>query len=222
MSALGRALLVAGRETRADRRHPDGPVAAMTFMAALVLLESLVVGPQLARGSAVAPALYWTALLFAAIVITTRSFDRDLQDDAIEGVLALPGGADALYAGKLIALAATTGLVAAVGGLLEIALLDLDVALPGHLILAVAAGVLALPAVVTLDVALTLRLRARAVLVPILALPVLAPQLVAATNAAYGALVGDAVGALGWSALLVAIALVYAALGLTIAGTAIE
>jgi heme exporter protein B len=194
----------------------------MTFMAVLVLLESLIVGPQLARGSAVAPALYWTALLFAAIVITTRSFDRELQDDALDGVLALPGGADALYAGKLLALAAITALVAAVGGILEIALLDLDVALPGHLVIAVAAGVIALPAVVTLDVALTLRLRARALLVPILALPVLAPQLVAATNAAGAALAGDAAGSLAWSGLLVAIALVYGGLGLTVGAVAIE
>ena len=59
-------------------------------------------------------------------------------------------------------------------------LLDLDVALPGHLALASALGVAALPPVVVLDVALALRVRARSVLVPILALPALVPQLVAA------------------------------------------
>jgi ABC-type transport system involved in cytochrome c biogenesis permease component len=109
-----------------------------------------------------------------------------------------------------------------VGGILEIALLDLAVALPGHLVVAAALGTAALPAVVVLDVALTVRLRARAALVPILALPVLVPQLVAGTNALAAALTGDAVGSLAWSGLLLAIALVYAVLGLTIAGTAIE
>ncbi len=221
-SGLRRTWLIARRELRADARHPDGPVAAMTFMAALVLLESLVIGPQVARDTVVAPALYWIALLFAAIVVTTRSFDRELEDDALDGVLALPGGADALYAGKLLALAVALAVVAVVGGILEIALLDLPVALPGHLALSVAVGTAALPAVVVLDVALTVRLRARAVLVPILALPVLVPQLVAGTNAAAGALAGDAVASLAWSGMLVAIALVYATLGLTIAGTAIE
>jgi heme exporter protein B len=222
VTGLRRIWLVAGRELRADARHPDGPVAAMTFMAALVLLESLIVGPQVARDTVVAPALYWIALLFAAIVVTTRSFDRELEDDALDGVLALPGGADALYGGKLVSLAAALGLVALVGGIVEIALLDLAVALPGHLVLAVVIGTVALPAVVVLDVALTVRLRARAVLVPILALPVLVPQLVAGTNAVAAALAGDAVASLAWSGLLVAIALVYATLGLTIAGTAIE
>jgi heme exporter protein B len=172
--------------------------------------------------AALAPALYWIALLFAAIVVASRSFDRELADDALDAVLALPGGRDALYGGKLLALALTVGLVALVGGVLQIALLDLSVALPGHALLAVALGAVALPAVVVLDVALTLRLRARAALVPILAVPVLLPQLVAATNALGLALAGDAAGSLAWSGLELAVALVYAVLGLTIGGTAIE
>ena len=101
-------------------------------------------------------------------------------------------------------------------------LLDLDVALVGHGLVALVLGAIALPAVVVVDVALTLRLRARAALVPILATPVLLPQLVASTNATAAAIAGDASGSLAWSGLLVAVALVYAILGLTIAGTAIE
>jgi heme exporter protein B len=222
VTGLRRIQLIAAREIRADTRHPDGVITAMTFMAALVLVESVVVGPQLARETALAPALYWIALLFAAIVVTTRSFDREVADDALDAVLVLPGGRDALYAGKLLALAASLALVALVGGVLEIVLLDVTVALPGHVLAAVALGVACLPAVVILDVALTLRLRARAALVPVLAVPVLMPQLVAATNAAGAALAGDATGASAWSGLLLATFIVYAVLGLTIGGTAIE
>lgn len=218
---MRRAWLVATREARADRRQPDGIVAAATFMAVLILLESIIVGPDVAR-SGVAPALYWIALLFAAIVLATRSFDRELEDDALEGVLALPGGRDALYAGKLIALSATLAVVGLLGALLQVIFLDLEVPLAGHLTVAVALGVAALPPIVALDVALTLRLRARAALVPVLALPVLLPQLIAATNAMGAALAGDAPTSLAWSGLLLALALVYAVLGLTIVPTAIE
>jgi len=222
VTALRRAWLVAAREMRAERRQMDGMVAALTFMAVLVLLESLVVGPAVAREGPVAAALFWIALLFAAIVSATRSFDRELEDDAIDAVVALPGGRDALYAGKLLALTAELGVVAAVGGLLSIVLLDLSVPLAGHLAIAALLGVLALPPVVVLDVALALRLRARAALVPILALPVLVPQLLASTNAAAAALSGDAGTSLSWSGLLLALALVYAVLGLTIVPAAIE
>ena len=219
---IRRILLVAGRELLAERRQPDGLVAAVTFVAILVLLESLVVGPVSARQPSVAAALFWIALAFAAILAATRSFDRELEDDAIDAIVALPGGRDALFAGKVTALAGLLAIVAVVGGLLSLVLLDLDVALTGHLVIVTVLGVVALPAVVVLDVVLALRLRARAALVPILALPVLIPQLIAATQGSAGALSGDAAGSLGWSALLIAFAFVYAVLGFTIVPAAIE
>ena len=219
---LGRMWRIAVRETLAERGQPDGFVAAVTFVAALILVESLAVGPLAAGQPPVAAALFWIAMAFAAILATTRSFDRELEDDAIEAILALPGGRDALYGGKVIALTALLALVALVGGLLSLVLLSLGIALPGHLLLVVVAGVLGLPPVVVLFVTLALRLRARAALVPILALPVLVPQLVAATNGTAAAIVGDPVGAIGWCGLLVAFALVYSVLGLTIVPTALE
>ena len=210
MSAFGRAALVAGRELRAERRQPDGLVAALTFTAVLILLESLVIGPAEARQPGVAAALFWIAMTFAAILATTRSFDRELEDDALDALLALPGGRDALFAGKVTALAGGLAIVAIAGGLLSLLLLSLPVALPGHLGLVTLTGVIALPPVIVLDVLLALRLRARGVLVPILALPVLIPQLVAATQGSSAALTGDATGSLAWSGLLVAFGLVYA------------
>ena len=73
-----RALLVALRELFAERRHPDGLAAALTFTGMLVLLESLAFGPGRAREPATASAVFWIALVFAATLITMRSFDREL------------------------------------------------------------------------------------------------------------------------------------------------
>lgn len=219
---LSRIWRIAARETLAERGQPDGVVAALTFVAALILVESLAVGPLAAGQPQVAAALFWIAMAFAAILATTRSFDRELEDDAIEAILALPGGRDSLYGGKVVALAALLAFVALVGGLLSLVLLSLAIALPVHLVFVIAAGVLGLPPVVVLFVALSLRLRGRAALVPILALPVLVPQLVAATNGTAAAVTGDPAGALGWGGLLIAFALVYSVLGLTIVPTALE
>ena len=219
---LERIRLVAAREARAERGQPDGIVSAVTFVATLVLVESLAVGPLAAGKPPVASALFWIAMAFAAILATSRSFERELEDEALDAVLALPGGRDAIYAGKAIALAALIAFVALVGGALSLVLLSLDVALPGHLVLVTIAGVLALPPVVVLFVVLALRLRSRGALVPILVLPVLVPQLVAATNGSAAAASGDAAGALGWAGLLVAFALVYSVLGLTIVPAALE
>jgi heme exporter protein B len=219
---LQRIRLIAAREARAERGQPEGLVTAATFVATLILVESLAVGPLAAGRAEIASALFWIAMAFAAILVTGRSFERELEDDALDAVLALPGGRDAIYAGKALALAALIALVAIVGGALSLLLLSLDVALPGHLALVTIAGVLALPPVVVLFVVLALRLRSRGALVPILVLPVLVPQLVAATNGTAAAMSGDMAGAIGWSGLLVAFALVYSVLGLTIVPAALE
>jgi heme exporter protein B len=219
---IRRIVLVAVRDLRAERGQPDGLVAAVTFTAVLILVESLVIGPVTARQPATAGALFWIAIAFAAILATTRSFDRDLEDDALDAVLVLPGGRDALYAGKVLGLTVLIAIVGLIGGALSVLLLSLDVALPAYLALVTVVGIVALPPVIVLDVVLALRLRARAAVVPVLALPVLVPQLVAASNGAAAALTGDATGALGWSGLLVAFGLVYAVLGLSLGPAAIE
>ncbi len=222
MSPLGRALLVAARELFAERANPDGLAAALTFTGMLVLLESLAFGPGRARQPDVASGVYWIAVLFAAILVSARSFDRDLEDDAIDAVIALPGGRDALYAGKVLALGAILLVVAAAAGVLSIFLLDLDIALPGQLLLVVLLGVLALPPVVVLTSVIALRVRARVAVVPILSFPMLVPQLVAASQGSAAALTGDGPAALAWAGLLGAFAFVYGVLGLTIVPAAIE
>lgn len=222
MSAIDRALLVAARELAAERRHPDGLVAALTFTGLLVLMESLAFGPAQARQPVVASALFWIAILFAATLIATRSFDRELEDDAIDAILVLEGGRDALFAGKLVAIWFVLSIVALAAAVLSLALLGLDVALAGHLVLVGVLGILALPPVVVLATLLTLRVRARVALVPILSFPILIPQLIACTQGAAAALAGDGTAALGWAGILAAFALVYGVLGLTIVPAAIE
>ena len=219
---LDRTLLVALRELFADRRHPDSLVSALTFTGMLVLLESLAFGPGRAHDPYIASGVFWIAILFAAILASQRSFDRDLEDDAVDALLALAGGRDALYAGKVVALVVILTIVAIAAGVFSLLLLGLEVALAWHLVLVGALGVLALPPVIVLVNVLALRVRARVAVVPILAFPMLIPQLVAATQGAAAALSGDASAALGWAGLLAAFTLVYGVLGLTIVPAAIE
>ena len=222
MNPLGRALLVAARELFAERAQPDGLAAALTFTGMLVLLESLAFGPGRAKEPDVASGVYWIAVLFAAVLVSARSFDRDLEDDAIDGIIALPGGRDALYAGKVLALGAVLLIVAAAAGVFSIFLLDLDVALGGHLLVVALFGVIALPPVIVLTSVIALRVRARVAVVPILSFPMLVPQLVAASQGTAAALGGDGSAALAWAGLLAAFTFVYGLLGLTIVPAAIE
>src|SRR5206468_4006716 len=83
-------------------------------------------------------------------------------------------------AGKALALTALLAIVALIGGGLVLVLVPFAVAAPLALAIVVTEGVVALPPIVVLTVVLALRLRARGALVPILALPMLVPHLVAA------------------------------------------
>jgi heme exporter protein B len=219
---MARTILVATRELFAERNQPDGLAAALTFTGMLLLLESLAFGPGRAREPDVAAGVLWIAILFAAVLLSTRSFDRDLEDDAIDAIIVLPGGRDALYAGKTIALFVLLAFVASAAAVFAIFLLDLAPALPGHAALVILLGVSALPPVVVLTSVLALRVRARVAVVPILSFPLLVPQLVAATQGTSASLAGDAPAALAWAGLLAAFALVYTVLGLTIVPAAIE
>ncbi len=219
---MRRALLVASRELLAERRHADGLVSALTFTALLVVLESLTLGPGRAREPQTAASLYWIAVLFAAVLVAGHLFERELEDDAIDAILVMDGGREALYAGVTMAMTTVVAIVAVAGGALSLLLLDLEVALPVHLAAVAVLGVASLPPVVVLVNLLSLRLRTHAALVPILAFPLLVPQLIGASQGTSAALSGDALTALGWSGLLAAFATIYTVLGLTVAPGAFD
>ena len=219
---IARTALIVKRELLAERAQPDSLVAAVVFTGMLILLESLAFGPGRARESDVASGVFWIAILFAAVLVGMRSFDRDLEDDAIDAIIALPGGRDALYAGKTVALFLVLAVVAASAAVFATFLLDLAPALPGHVLLVCTLGVVALAPVVVLTSVLALRVRTRVAVVPILSFPMLVPQLIAAAQGTSAALDGRGAESLAWAGLLAAFALVYTVLGLTIVPAAIE
>ena len=219
---IARTALIVKRELLAERAQPDSLAAALTFTGMLLLLESLAFGPGRARESDVASGVFWIAILFAAVLVGMRSFDRDLEDEAIDAIIALPGGRDALYAGKTVALFVILAVVAIAAAAFTTFLLDLAPQLPGHAILVCALGVVALAPVIVLTSVLALRVRTRVAVVPILSFPMLVPQLIAAAQGTSAALDGRGAESLAWAGLLAAFALVYTVLGLTIVPAAIE
>jgi len=128
-----------------------------------------------------------------------------MEDGAFELLALYPVPRAAIYLGKALGgLAAMLALGALVLPLTVI-LYDLDLAssLPG-LVLVIGLGALGFAAVGTLYAGLTVRLRAREVLLPLLLLPVVAPLLLAAVSATTSLLAGDPFGELAaWLQLLV-------------------
>jgi heme exporter protein B len=177
------------------------------FFAGLVLvLFGFALGPDAKRLAQAAPGLLWLALVFAGVLAVSRLHVLEADDGALEQLALYPVPRRAIYLGKLLAGAGLMLLLGVVLSALVGILFGVDVlAAAPALALTVLLGAVGFAAVGTFYAALTVRLRSREVLLPLLLLPVVAPLLLAAVKATTAALGADPFGELAvWLQLLAA------------------
>lgn len=209
MTAIVRQLAVAraiaAKDLRAELRGRQAVTSTLFLAAVTLLIFGFALGPDRARLAAAAPGLLWLAVILSGVLALGRLHHLEMEDGAFELLGLYPVSRAAIYLGKALGgLAAMLALGALVLPLTVI-LYELDVAasLPG-LFLVLALGALGFAAIGTLYAGLTVRLRAREVLLPLLLLPVVAPLLLAAVSATTGLLAGDPFGeVVAWLQLLV-------------------
>jgi heme exporter protein B len=153
--------------------------AVTTFVVFHFALNQNTVSGQEAAG------ILWVTLLFAAMLGINRLFVADADQGGFDGFLLAPVDRSALLAAKAIALLAYLLILELVAvpafGLLLLAP-SLGQALPG-LLAPLALGDLGVAAIGTLVAALAVRTRARDLLGPLLALPLLVPVVIGAARA---------------------------------------
>lgn len=218
------ALAIAGKDAVAELRGRHATVSTLFFSAVVLLLFGFALGPDSARLAAAAPGLLWLAVVFAGLLAVNRLHLLETDDGALEQLALYPVSRRAIYAGKALggmAVMLVLGLVVlgAVGILFAV-----DVASAwAPLLVTVVLGTVGIAAVGTFYAGVTVRLRAREVMLPLLMLPVLAPLLLAAVRATAAALAGDPFGELGaWLQLLVAFDLVMIVAGSATYGYLLE
>jgi heme exporter protein B len=200
------ALAIARKDAVAELRGRHAAVSTLFFAAVVLLLFGFALGPDAERLADAAPGLLWLALVFAGVLAVDRLHLLETDDGALEQLALYPITRRAIYAGKAIggfAVMLVLGLVmlGAVGILFAV---DVAAALL-PLLATVVLGAIGIAAVGTFYAGVTVRLRAREVMLPLLMLPVLAPLLLGAVKATAAALAGDPFGELGaWLQLLVA------------------
>lgn len=200
------ALAIARKDAVAELRGRHATVSTLFFAAIVLLLFGFALGPDSARLAAAAPGLLWLAVVFAGVLAVNRLHLLETDDGALEQLALYPVSRRAIYAGKALAGVAVMlvlGLVVlgAVGVLFAV---DIGSAW-APLLATVVLGAIGIGVVGTFYAAVTVRLRAREVMLPLLMLPVLAPLLLGAVKATAAALAGDPFGELGaWLQLLAA------------------
>ena len=218
------ALAIARKDAISELRGRHATVSTLFFAAIVLLLFGFALGPDSARLAAVAPGLLWLAVVFAGILAVGRLHLLETDDGALEQLALYPVSRRAIYAGKALgglAVMVTLGLLVlgAVGILFAV---EIGAAwLP--LVTTVVLGAIGIAAVGTFYAAVTVRVRAREVMLPLLMLPVLAPLLLGAVKATAAALAGDPFGELGaWLQLLVAFDVVMLVAGAATYGYLLE
>ena len=232
MNDLHAVMWIARKDLLQEARSKAVTVATVFFSAVTLGVLAFAFGenPLLMREGAMGA--LWVALAFAGVISAAQSWQADLEDGALEALLAWPVPRAAVYLGKLLA---NWGLMTALGFVLlplagglygadigggGAASSGADIAGGGEtapaLVVAVllgtiAAGTLGFALIAVFYAGLTANLRARESLLPVLMFPVVVPILLAAVRAS-NALVGsgDLDLAWAWLRLLVGFDLVYA------------
>ncbi|MDQ2674036.1 MAG: heme exporter protein CcmB [Chloroflexota bacterium] len=218
------ALAIARKDALAELRGRHAMVSTLFFSAVVLLLFGFALGPDSARLAAAAPGLLWLAVMFAGILAVSRLHLLETDDDALEQLALYPIARRAIFIGKalgglVVMLVLGLLVLGAVGVLFAV---DIGAAwLP--LLVTVLLGAVGIAAVGTFYAGVTVRLRAREVMLPLLMLPVLAPLLLGAVKATSAALAGDPFGELGsWLQLLIAFDVIMVVAGAATYGYLLE
>jgi heme exporter protein B len=208
---MRRARAVALKDLTAEWRTRANFNAVTFFAALMLLLFGFALGPDAETLRRAAPGIIWLTVLFSGVLAFNRSYQIELENDALETLLGYPGDRRSIFLGKLAANLTFVLLVEAVIVPLTAVLYGLSIVRPfpglaGVLLL----GTFGFVTLGTFYSALSSRSRAREVLLPLLLFPMLVPLLIAAAQATSALLAGDPMGdGRTWSGVLVAFDVIF-------------
>lgn len=168
-------------------RHRSGWLSAATFATMSVLTYSFAFDLVTDDVRPLLPGVLWVTFLFAGIIACSRSFADEVEQGTFDAMLLAPIPRTSLYIGKV-----TSNLVALltieVAVMLMATILFNTTLLTVELALIVGVGTVGYVTLTTLLATLGTRVRSREVLLPVLALPLLVPLLIAGVRATGGVL----------------------------------
>jgi heme exporter protein B len=206
-------------------------VTTAAFFAALVAILASVAfatGPE--TTTRVAPGALWLAVLFSSVLALGRSWQREREESALVGLLVSPIPRAAIWCGKATGVLAFILVVEVVVVPLVALLFHVDLpAVAAALALVMLLGSVGVAAIGTLFGAMTVRTRARELLLATVLFPLLSPALVSGVAATreifYAAASGQAIDFADlrdWFVLLGIFDLVAIAGGLAMFGALVE
>lgn len=222
MNFVRQIWVVAVKDLRAELRTKEAINASLAFSLMILLLFSYTFNPEREMMREISGGLLWIVFAFAGTLTLNRSFARELPNDCLDGLIAAPIPGSALFLGKCMA---SFVLV------LAVELISLPVfgifynvhwtaqfpALFGVLLL----GTWALTVIGTIFSALTVNIKLREVMLPMLTYPILMPALMSAMQITKVLVTGQPFGGeeMDWLKLLIGFNLIFTAVSLALVET---
>jgi heme exporter protein B len=186
---------IAAKDLRSELRTKEALNASLAFSIVILVLFSFAFDPTSEQAREFSGGLLWLVFTFAGALILNRSFVRETQNDCLDGLLAAPVSAAALFLGKTLANYALLMAIELVS--LPVFALFYNMRITGQipaLIGILLLGTWALGVIGTFFSALTVNLRIRELMLPTLVYPLMIPALMSAMTLTTTLLAGDPIG----------------------------
>jgi heme exporter protein B len=222
MGIVRQIRVVAAKDLRAELRSKEAINASLAFALVILLLFSFAFDPTSELMNEISGGLIWIVFAFAGTLVLNRSFARELPNDCLDAMIAAPISRAALFLGKALANFVIVLAVELVS--MPVFGIFYNVRWARQfwpLMLVLALGAWGLTVIGTIFSALTVNIRLREIMLPLLIYPMMIPCLMAAMRLSLILVAGDPISAeeMIWLKLLVVFDVVFTTLSLVLVET---
>ncbi len=213
---------VASKDLRLEWRSRVALGQIVPFALVVLVTFAFAVDADTAVLRRIAPGLLWVSVLLASLLAVARSTSLESADGLTDAVRLTGMAPASFFLGRSAALAAQLLVVEGILVLGIVVLYDASVVDPVLFVAALVPATVALAAIGTLYGALSLAVRVRETLVPLLVMPAAAPVLLGASRAHERAMGLTTAGGWAWVGLLTLFGVVYVTAGIAAYGPLLE
>jgi heme exporter protein B len=219
MTFVRQVFVIMAKDLRAELRTKEAINASLSFGVVVLLLFSFAFDPDEETVKAISGGLLWIVFAFAGTLLLNRSFARELNNDCLDALISAPIPGAALFLGKALA---NFLLVLAVE---LIALPLFGIFYNVHwtkqfwpLMMVIVLATWGMTVTGTIFSALTVNIRLREVMLPILNFPILIPALLGAMQLTKSLVMGEPITAdnESWLKMLIGFDVMYTAVSLAL------
>jgi len=225
MRFLRQAMVITAKDLRAEMRTKEAINASIAFAIVILLILSFAFDPSEETTREISGGLLWIVFTFAGTLVLNRSFARELPNDCLDGLLAAPVPGSAIFLGKALSNFLLILAVEAVA--LPVFGIFYNVRWTRQfwpLMLVQALGTWGLTAIGTVFSALTVNIRLREVMLPLLVYPLMIPMLLGAMLLTAQLVMGQPIAgdSVVWLRLLFGFDIIFTALALVLMETVLR